>query len=70
MSVPKTARLMLDSGIPSDDVHQMCYANALEAYAQSGQIQEAHWQSAHYDQSELYEGNSVLRGQTPLVKCN
>ena len=68
MSVPKTAQLMLDSGIDQDDVHLLCYANALTAYAQSGQISEDHWQSTHYDQRDLFEGNSVLRGQTPEQK--
>ncbi len=68
MSVPKTAQLMLDSDISKEDVHLICYANALEAYAQSGQIKEEHWQKARYDQSELFEGNSVLRGQKPQVK--
>ncbi|WP_086933859.1 TatD family hydrolase [Agarilytica rhodophyticola] len=68
MSVPKTAKLMLDSGISKEEVHLICYANALAAYEQSGQIKEEHWQSSQFDQSELYEGNSVLRGQKPEVK--
>lgn len=70
MSVPKTANLMLASGISKEDVHLMCYKNALDAYAQSGQIKEEDWQTAHYDQSELFEGNSVLRGQTPKKNDN
>lgn len=68
MSVPKTAQLMLASGIPKEDVHRLCYANALEAYAQSGQIKEEHWLKTGFDQGELFEGNSVLRGQTPEVR--
>ncbi|WP_028875656.1 TatD family hydrolase [Teredinibacter turnerae] len=66
MAVPKTANLMLQSGIPQAEVHQMCYANALAAYQQSGQIAEEDWQTADFDQAELFEGNSVLRGQKPI----
>lgn len=67
LSVPKTANLMLQSGIDKADVHKICYLNALTAYSQSGQISEADWTGSSYDQSELFEGNSVLRGQKPLV---
>ncbi len=68
LAVPKTAELMLERGIPADDVHKVCYQNALEAYGQSGQFNEADWMaSAGLDQSELYQGNSVLRGQTPRI---
>jgi predicted metal-dependent TIM-barrel fold hydrolase len=67
LSVPKTANLMLESGIAREDVHRICYANALAAYSQSGQISEADWQDRKIDQSQFFEGNSVLRGQTPVV---
>ncbi len=67
LSVPKTANLMLQSGIAKSDVEKICYHNALEAYAQSGQINQQHWQKPSYDQSRLFEGNSVLRGQKPKV---
>lgn len=65
MAVPKTANLMLQSGISKEDVSLMCYRNALDAYAQSGQINEADWAENNFDQSDLFEGNSVLRGQVP-----
>jgi hypothetical protein len=40
-----------------------CYANALAAYGQSGQMQESDWlDPPPIDQRTLYEGNSVLRG--------
>ncbi|WP_045857602.1 TatD family hydrolase [Teredinibacter purpureus] len=67
LSVPKTANLMLQSGIPKEDVHKMCYLNAVTAYSQSGQIKESDWTESGYDQAELFEGNSVLRGQKPQV---
>ncbi len=63
MAVPKTARLMLENGIPFADVHKAVYANALAAYGQSGQMQESDWlDPAGVDRSQLFEGNSILRG--------
>jgi uncharacterized protein len=71
LSVPKTARLMLEQGIPAADVHRVCYQNALDAYRQSGQMQEDDWRNPEpVDQHRLYNGNSVLRGQAPVVKQN
>ena len=68
LAVPKTARLMLDRGIPTKDVEAICYGNALKAFGQSGQMKEEHWLNpAPIDQRMLFEGNSVLRGQTPRV---
>ena len=68
LAVPKTARLMLERGIPRADVEAICYGNALAAFGQSGQMQEAHWLSPEpIDQRTLFEGNSVLRGQPPRV---
>src|SRR5215813_6917531 len=68
LAVPKTARLMLERGIPRADVEAICYGNALKAYGQSGQIKEDDWLNPPaIDQRVLYEGNSVLRGQQPRV---
>jgi predicted metal-dependent TIM-barrel fold hydrolase len=68
LAVPKTARLMIERGIPLKDVEATCYGNALAAYAQSGQMLESHWlAAASVDQRTLFEGNSVLRGQEPRV---
>lgn len=68
LAVPKTARLMLERGVPEDRVRDICYRNALAAYGQSGEIRERDWQDApKVDQRQLFEGNSVLRGQEPRV---
>jgi uncharacterized protein len=68
LAVPKTARLMLERGIPQADVEATCYGNALKAYGQTGQMLESHWLSPEpIDQRTLFEGNSVLRGQTPRI---
>jgi hypothetical protein len=64
--VPKTAQLMLKRGIAAPDVMRVTYANALAAFGQSGQFNEADWLARpEVDQRMLFEGNSVLRGQEP-----
>jgi predicted metal-dependent TIM-barrel fold hydrolase len=68
LAVPKTARLMLERGIPRADVEAICYSNALDAYGQSGRMSDADWLELRaIDQRELFQGNSVLRGQAPQV---
>jgi hypothetical protein len=68
LAVPKTARLMLERGIPRADVEATCYANALAAFSQSGQMKEEDWLcSRPRDERLLYQGNSILRGQQPRV---
>ena len=49
-------------------VEQTCWQNALDAYAQSGQIDVAALErKPQVDQSQLFSDNSVLRGQEPRV---
>jgi hypothetical protein len=69
LAVPKTAQLMIDRGISESDVKAVCYENALAAYSQSGQMQESDWLlPSAIDQRQLFNGNSVLRGQQPVVE--
>jgi predicted metal-dependent TIM-barrel fold hydrolase len=66
LAVPKTAGLMARSGIKEEDIRRTCYQNALDAYGQSGQMNESDWSDSEVvDQTQLFEGNSVLRGQRP-----
>ena len=68
LAVPKTARIMAERGITAETIHQVSYANALAIYGLNGEMNEAHWlQPSAVDQRTLYDGNSVLRGQTPRV---
>jgi len=68
LSVPKTAALMLERGIAAADVERVTWGNALEAYAQSGQIDlDALDSTPVVDQTRLFGENSVLRGQQPRV---
>ena len=69
LAVPKTAQLMLEQGIPEAHVRAVVYENALAAYSQSGAMQEADWlDPIPVDQRQLFNGNSVLRGQSPTVE--
>jgi len=63
LGVAKTAKLALESGVPAETVHRVCYAHALEVYGKSGQMKESDWlEPAAIDQRTLFEGNSILRG--------
>lgn len=68
LSVPKTARLMIERGLSAEWIEAVTWKNALDAYAQSGQIDvEALSRAPVIDQSQLFAENSVLRGQAPRV---
>lgn len=63
LAVPKTAALMLEKGIDRASVELVTYRNAITAFAQSGQINEADFETVQsVDQSEKYNGSTVLRG--------
>ena len=48
-------------------MEQVTWQNALDAYGQSGQIdREALLRTPSIDQTQLFEDNSVLRGQAGL----
>jgi uncharacterized protein len=68
LAVPRTARRMLERGVSAEAVEKTTWQNALDAYAQSGQIDVAALEkSPVIDQRALWEDNSVLRGQEPRV---
>lgn len=69
LAVPKTAQLARQQGVPEDAIHKAAYWNALTAYGQSGQMDEADWLNGMaVDQRQLHEGNSILRGgRDPLI---
>ncbi|MEL6358085.1 MAG: TatD family hydrolase [Bacteroidota bacterium] len=66
LAVPKTAALMLERGLSKEDVHLTCYKNALTIYSKNGEMKESDWMDGfEVDQTTLFEGNKVLRGQVP-----
>jgi predicted metal-dependent TIM-barrel fold hydrolase len=72
LAVPKTAALMLSIGISAADIRMVTYQNAITAFGQGGQIDEAHFApGSETDQSEKFEGNTILRGgQQPRMNKN
>ena len=69
LKVPKTVALMRESGVNDADVARIFWQNPVTFFAQSGQLDLDDVAAAPaIDQTRLFEGNSVLRGQTPLVQ--
>lgn len=68
LSVPKTAKMMLEQGVSAEAVEKTTWKNALTAYGQSGQIDfELLEAKPVIDQRQLFMDNSVLRGQDAQV---
>jgi predicted metal-dependent TIM-barrel fold hydrolase len=65
LKVPKTAQAMKAAGIGDAVIETICWSNPVAFFAQSGRLDLV--DAAKVDQRELWEGNSVLRGQTPRV---
>jgi predicted metal-dependent TIM-barrel fold hydrolase len=72
LAIPKTAALMKIKGISDADIQKVTYQNALDSFAQSGQINEKDFMHGlEIDQSLKFNGNTVLRGgQAPRVDKN
>ena len=72
LAVPKTASLMKQNGISNETIRLVTYQNAITAFGQSGQIDEADFAAVkEIDQSKKFEGNTVLRGgQQPRIDKN
>ena len=68
LSVPKTAELMRQA-FPEDVVETLFWKNPIAFFKQSGNLDEEEIkQRPSIDQTRLWEGNSVLRGQVPVVE--
>jgi uncharacterized protein len=72
LAVPKTAALMKIKGISDEAIKLVTYQNAIDAFAQSGQINVADFETpVVIDQTLKFNGNTVLRGgQIPRVDKN
>jgi predicted metal-dependent TIM-barrel fold hydrolase len=69
LKVPKTVEAMRKAGISEETIETIAWKNPCAFFAQSGQLRpEDVAKNAGIDQRELWEGNSVLRGQTPVVR--
>jgi len=65
LKVPKTADAMRAAGFSHSDIERVLFDNPVRFFEQSGRLRRADLVEQPVDQSELFEGNSVLRGQAP-----
>jgi predicted metal-dependent TIM-barrel fold hydrolase len=66
LKVPKTAQAMREAGIAEATISTICWKNPVNFFAQSGRFDVKEFDdSLAVDQRQLFEGNSVLRGQAP-----
>jgi hypothetical protein len=68
LKVPKTASAMRVAGIPEHDIETIVWENPICFFSTGGRLDRSDLESAAaVDQRELWQGNSVLRGQEPRV---
>lgn len=68
LKVPKTAQAMRQAGIAENAIDTIVWKNPIAFFSQSGKLDEDDLlQPLPVDQRALWDGNSVLRGQTPRV---
>jgi predicted metal-dependent TIM-barrel fold hydrolase len=65
LKVPKTVDAMRAAGFPEHDIDTVVWHNPVAFFSQSGRLDQA-LIGRPIDQTQLFEGNSVLRGQTPV----
>jgi predicted metal-dependent TIM-barrel fold hydrolase len=65
LKVPKTVAVMREQGISESAIEKIVWDNPVEFFSQSGRLDLAR---TKIDQSQLFEGNSVLRGQPPQIE--
>lgn len=69
LKVPKTGEAMRQAGFSEAQVGQVLFDNPVDFFAQSGQLDKAEVGSLlPIDQRRLWQENSALRGQEPVVK--
>ncbi|OGL16156.1 MAG: hydrolase TatD [Candidatus Rokubacteria bacterium RIFCSPLOWO2_12_FULL_71_22] len=70
LKVPKTVAAMREAGIPETTIETIVWRNPVAFFGQSGQLDvEDVAHRPDVDQTRLFEGSSVLRGQTPVVQA-
>jgi predicted metal-dependent TIM-barrel fold hydrolase len=67
LKVPKTVARMREAGIPEGAIERIAWRNPVAFFGQSGRLDLGEFEAAPaIDQTHLWEGNSVLRGQQPV----
>lgn len=68
LKVPKTVAALRSAGVTDAEIQRIVWKNPIAFFAQSGKLDEEDFeQPILIDQTQLWEGNSVLRGQQPHV---
>lgn len=68
LKVPKTVGALRAAGVAEATIETIAWHNPVAFFAQSGRLDLEDSERPKRDQRELYSGNSVLRGQTPIVE--
>ena len=69
LKVPKTVSKMREMGISEADITTIVWDNPVAFFSQSGNMDLADIDTRpNINQTQLYDGNSVLRGQAPIVE--
>lgn len=69
LKVPKTGAAMKDAGFSEAEITRVLFENPIDFFAQSGRIsREAVDTPIKVDQTRLWESNSALRGQEPVIE--
>ncbi|UIP30190.1 TatD family hydrolase [Photobacterium sp. TLY01] len=69
LKVPKTGAAMRQAGYSDAEITQVLFDNPIDFFAQSGRISKEEVSiPISVDQTKLWESNSALRGQTPIVE--
>ena len=67
LKVPKTVARMREAGIPEEAIERIVWKNPVAFFGQSGRLDLGEIEEApEIDQTHLWAGNSVLRGQQPV----
>jgi predicted metal-dependent TIM-barrel fold hydrolase len=67
LKVPKTVWRMREAGVLDEDIERIVWNNPIAFFSQSGQMSMSELQrTPAIDQTKLWEGSSVLRGQSPM----
>jgi predicted metal-dependent TIM-barrel fold hydrolase len=69
LKVPKTVAAMREAGIADNTIQTIVWDNPASFFSQSGRLElDDIEQRPSINQTRLFDGNSVLRGQTPVVE--
>ena len=69
LKVPKTVAKMEEMGIPNEDIRKIVWDHPAQFFSQSGNLDLQDIETRpSINQTQLFDGNSVLRGQTPIVE--